>query len=43
MTRSHRVTRLPHAHRPSRVRELAEWIAFFAVLFAIVVALSVVE
>lgn len=32
-----------HAHRPSRVREVAEWIAFFAVLFAIVVALSAVE
>lgn len=37
------MARLPHAHRPSRVRELAETIAFFAVLFAIVAAMSVVE
>ena len=37
------MTRLPHAHRPSRVREVVETIAFFAVLFAIVVALSAVE
>lgn len=30
-------------HRPSRLRELAETIAFFLVLFGIVVAMSVVE
>lgn len=32
-----------HAHRPNRLREAIETLAFFVVLFAIVVALSAVE
>lgn len=31
------------AHRPNRLREIVEAVAFFFVLFAIVVALSAVE
>lgn len=34
--------RQPHAHRPGRAREAAEWVAFLVVLFAIIAALSAV-